>query len=55
MPRLPVPHNYAVPVFKPFTLCMSTQTECIESVPTFHCKDVIKIPIAEPVAWKNGI
>ena len=52
----PSPKNYAVPSIQTvYTLYEYTDGVYRESVPTFHCKDVIKIPIAEPVARKIGI
>lgn len=51
----PVPQNYAVPSIQTvYTLYEYTDEVYRESVPTFHCKNVIKIPIAEPVAQKIG-
>lgn len=56
MQEAPVPHNYAVPSIQTvYTLYEYTDGVCRERVPTFHCKNVIKIPIAEPVAWQIGI
>lgn len=50
------PKNYAVPSIQTvYTLYEYTDGVHRESVPTFHCKNVIKIPIAEPVAWQIGI
>lgn len=52
----PSSKNYAVPSIQTvYTLYEYTDGVYRESVPTFHCKDVIKIPIAEPVAWQIGI
>lgn len=52
----PSPKNYAVPSIQTvYTLYEYTDGVYRESVPTFHCKNVIKIPIAEPVAQKIGI
>lgn len=52
----PSPKNYAVPSIQTvYTLYEYTDGVYRESVPTFHCKNVIKIPIAEPVAWRIGI
>ena len=52
----PVPTNSAVPSIQTvYTLYEYTDGVHRKSVPTFHCKDVINIPIAEPVAWKIGI
>lgn len=52
----PSPKNYAVPSIQTvYTLYEYTDGVYRKSVPTFHCKDVIKIPIAEPVAWQIGI
>lgn len=56
MPAPPSPKNYAVPSIQTvYTLYEYTDGVYRESVPTFHCKNVIKIPIAEPVAWQIGI
>lgn len=52
----PSPKNYAVPSIQTvYTLYEYTDGVYRESVPTFHCKDVIKIPIAERVARQIGI
>lgn len=52
----PSPKNYAVPCIQTvYTLYEYTDGVYRESVPTFHCKNVIKIPIAEPVTWQIGI
>nr|DAJ00767.1 MAG TPA: hypothetical protein [Caudoviricetes sp.] len=52
----PVPQNYAVPSIQTvYTLYEYTDGVYRESVPTFHCKNVIKIPIAEPVALQIGV
>lgn len=52
----PVPINSAVPSIQTvYTLYEYTDGVHRENVPTFHCKNVINIPIAEPVAWKIGI
>lgn len=52
----PDPINSAVPSIQTvYTLYEYTDGVHRESVPTFHCKNVINIPIAEPVAWKIGI
>lgn len=49
------PQNYAVPSIQTvYTLYEYTDGVHRESVPTFHCKNVIKIPIAESVALRNG-
>ena len=51
----PVSQNYAVPSIQTvYTLYEYTDGVYRESVPTFHCKNVIKIPIAESVAWQIG-
>ncbi len=56
MPEPPVSKNYAVPSIQTvYSLYEYTDGVYRKSVPTFHCKDVIKIPIAEPVAWQIGI
>lgn len=56
MPAASNPQNYAVPSIQTvYTLYEYTDGVYRKSVPTFHCKNVIKIPIAEPVAWKIGI
>lgn len=56
MPVAPDPKNCAVPSIQTvYTLYEYTDEVYSKSVPTFHCKDVIKIPIAEPVARKIGI
>lgn len=52
----PVPKNYAVPSIQTlYTLYEDTDREHREGVPVIHCKNVIKIPIAEPVKQKIGI
>lgn len=52
----PVPTNSAVPSIQTvYTLYEYTDGVHRESVTTFHCKNVIKIPIAEPVTWKIGL
>lgn len=52
----PVPKNYAVPSIQTvYTLYEDTDREHREGVPVIHCKNVIKIPIAEPVAQQIGI
>ena len=56
MPQLPDPQNYAVPSIQTvYTLYEDTDREHREGVPAIHCKNVIKIPIAEPVKQKIGI
>lgn len=51
----PVPQNYAVPSIQTvYTLYEYTDGVYRKSVPTLHCKNVIKIPIAEPVALQIG-
>lgn len=56
MPASPVPKNYAVPSIQTvYTLYEDTDREHREGVPVIHCKNVIKIPIAEPVKQKIGI
>lgn len=51
----PTPHNYAVPSIQTvYTLYEYTDGVYRESAPTFHCKNVIKIPIAESVALQIG-
>lgn len=50
-----VPHNYAIPSIQTvYNLYKDIDKERV-GVPAFHCKNVIKIPIAEPVARKIGI
>lgn len=52
----PVPKNYSVySIQTVYTLYEDTDREYREGVPTIHCKNVIKIPIAEPVVQKIGI
>lgn len=56
MPSGPVPHNYAVySIQTVYTLYENRDREHIKGAPVIHCKNVIKIPIAEPVARKIGI
>lgn len=56
MPSYPVPQNYAVySIQTVYTLYENTDREHRNGVPAIHCKNVIKIPIAEPVARKIGI
>lgn len=51
-----VPEKYAVHSIQTvYTLYEDTDREYREGVPVLHCKNVIKIPIAEPVAQKIGI
>lgn len=55
MPSPPVPQNYAVHSIQTvYTLYEDTDREHRNGVPVIHCKNVIKIPIAEPVAQKIG-
>lgn len=52
----PSPKNYAVPSIQTvYSLYEDVDKEHREGVPIIHCKNVIKIPIAEPVAQKIGI
>ena len=55
MPDVPVPHNYAVPSIQTVYSLYRDIDRYRVGVPTLHCKNVIKIPIAEPVARKIGI
>jgi hypothetical protein len=56
MPEAPVPKKYAVHSIQTvYTLYEDTDREYREGAPVLHCKNVIKIPIAEPVAQKIGI
>ena len=56
MGQPPVPQNYAVySIQTVYTLYENTDREYRQGVPVIHCKNVIKIPIAEPVAQKIGI
>lgn len=57
MATAPVPRqNYAVPSIQTvYTLYEYTDGVYRKSVPTFHCKNVIKIPIAEPVTRQIGL
>lgn len=49
-----VSHNYAIPSIQTvYTLYKDIDRERV-GVPTLHCKNVIKIPIAEPVGRKIG-
>lgn len=51
-----VPKNYAAPSIQTvYNLYEDTDREHREGVPVIHCKNVIKIPIAEPVEQKIGI
>lgn len=51
----PVPKKYAVPSIQTaYSLYMDIDRMYRERVPTLYCKNVIKIPIAEPVARKIG-
>ena len=50
------PKNYSVySIQTVYSLYEYTDGVYRKSVPTFHCKNVIKIPIAEPVVQKIGI
>lgn len=52
----PSSKNYALPSIQTvYTLYEYTDGVYRKSVPTYHCKDVIKIPIAEPVARQIGL
>ena len=54
MPDVTVSHNYSVPSIQTvYNLHMDIDKERV-GVPALHCKNVIKIPIAEPVARKIG-
>lgn len=56
MPASAVPKKYAVHSIQTvYTLYEDTDREYRKGVPVLHCKNVIKIPIAEPVAQKIGI
>lgn len=56
MPAAPVPKNYAVPSIQTvYTLYEDRDKEYGMGVPVIRCKNVINIPIAEPVARKIGI
>lgn len=50
------PKNYSVySIQTVYSLCVDAVKEHREGRPVIHCKNVIKIPIAEPVAQKIGI
>lgn len=52
----PGPKNYSVySIQTVYSLYEDAGREHREGVPVIHCKNVIKIPIAEPVAQKIGI
>lgn len=52
----PVPKNYSVySIQTVYSLYECTDREHRNGAPTIHCKNVIKIPIAEPVAQKISI
>lgn len=52
----PVPKNYSVySIQTVYSLYEDTDKEHRGGAPVIHCKNVIKIPIAEPVAQKIGI
>lgn len=52
----PDPKNYSVySIQTVYSLYEDADKEHREGVPIIHCKNVIKIPIAEPVAQKIGI
>lgn len=52
----PSPINYSVySIQTVYSLYEDADKEHREGVPIIHCKNVIKIPIAEPVAQKIGI
>ena len=56
MPGTPVSKNYAVPSIQTvYSLYQDIDRMYRERVPTLYCKNVIKIPIAEPVAMQIGI
>lgn len=56
MPSSSVPKKYAVPSIQTvYSLYLDIDRTYREGVPTLHCKNVIKIPIAEPVVRKIGI
>lgn len=55
MATSPVQKNYAVPSIQTvYSLYEDIDRTYRERVPTLYCKNVIKIPIAEPVAQKIG-
>lgn len=49
----PNPRKYALPSIQT-VYNLYTGREYKEGIPTLHCKNVIKLPIAEPVARKSG-
>lgn len=52
----PSPKNYSVySIQTVYSLYEDADKELREGAPVIHCKNVIKIPIAEPVAQKIGI
>lgn len=52
----PVPENYSVySIQTVYSLYEDADREHRNGAPVIHCKNVIKIPIAEPVAQKIGI
>ena len=56
MPAPPSPENYSVySIQTVYSLYEDADKEHREGAPIIHCKNVIKIPIAEPVAQQIGI
>lgn len=56
MAELAVPKNYSVySIQTVYSLYVDADKEHREGAPIIHCKNVIKIPIAEPVAQQIGI
>ena len=56
MGKPPSPKNYSVySIQTVYSLYEDADKEHREGAPIIHCKNVIKIPIAEPVAQKIGI
>lgn len=56
MPEAPVPKNYSVySIQTVYSLYEDADREHRNGAPVIHCKNVIKIPIAEPVAQKIAI
>lgn len=56
MPAPPSPENYSVySIQTVYTLYEDADKKHRGGAPVIHCKNVIKIPIAEPVAQKIGI
>lgn len=52
------PAAYSIPAYSiqtVYTLYVDTDRDHRKGVPVIHCKNVIKIPIAEPVAQKIGL